>query len=163
MSAPQGLHVVEHHVARAGVPGAVLVHGSLDGAASFGRVVRRLQDLHVVTYDRRGYRGSRRMRPLGVLEDHVEDLVELVGKGPAVVIGHSYGGDVAIGAALAAPGAVVGLGAWEPPLSWLEWWPRRALISIAAAASPSPAPSRAPRLLCWKSRLRHARVPGRAC
>lgn len=126
MAVPEGLHVVEHHAARAGVPEVVLVHGSLDGAASFGRVVRRLQDLRVVTYDRRGYRGSRRVRPLGVLEDHVNDLVELVGRGPAVVIGHSYGGDVAIGAALAAPGAVVGLGAWEPPLSWLEWWPRRA-------------------------------------
>jgi pimeloyl-ACP methyl ester carboxylesterase len=126
MDVSGGLHVVEHHAGAAGIPAVVLVHGSLDRASSFGRVVRRLQDLRVVTYDRRGYRGSRRMRPLGVLVDHVKDLVELVGRGPAVVIGHSYGGDVAIGAALAAPGAVVGLGAWEPPLAWLEWWPRRA-------------------------------------
>lgn len=126
MDAPPGMHVVEHHVGSAGVPEVVLVHGSLDGASSFGRAVRRLQELRVVTYDRRGYRGSRRMRPVGVLEDHVKDLLQLVGQGPAVVIGHSFGGDVAIGAALAAPGAVVGLGAWEPPLAWLEWWPRRA-------------------------------------
>jgi pimeloyl-ACP methyl ester carboxylesterase len=119
------MHAVEHHAGIAGMPVVVLVHGSLDGAASFGRVVRRLPDLRIVTYDRRGYRGSRRMRPLGVLEDHVKDLVEVVGHGPAVVVGHSYGGDVALGAALAAPGAVVGVGAWEPPLSWMEWWPRR--------------------------------------
>ncbi len=108
------------------MPDVVLVHGSLDGAASFARVVRRLDDLRVITYDRRGYRGSRRMRPLGVLEDHVKDLVALVGPGQAVVVGHSYGGDVALGAAIAAPGAVVGVGAYEPPLAWLDWWPRRA-------------------------------------
>lgn len=128
MDAPEGMHVVEHHAGGAGAPAVVLVHGSLDGASSFGRVVRRLPDLRVVTYDRRGYRGSRRMRPAGVLEDHVEDLVELVGHGPVVAVGHSYGGDVAMGAALAAPGAVVGVGAWEPPLPWFEWWPRRARL-----------------------------------
>jgi pimeloyl-ACP methyl ester carboxylesterase len=126
MDQPGGLHVVDHHAPRPGVPDVLLVHGSLDGAASFGRVVRRLPDLRVITYDRRGYRASRRVRPLGVLEDHVKDLVALVGSGPAVVVGHSYGGDVALGAALAAPGAVAAVGAWEPPLSWMEWWPRRA-------------------------------------
>ncbi len=102
----------------------VLVHGSLDRATSFSRVVRRLPDLRVVTYDRRGYNHSRPL-PVGTLADHVVDLVSLLGNGPAVVVGHSYGGDVAIGAALAAPGTVVGVGAYEPPLPWLDWWPRR--------------------------------------
>ena len=92
-------------------------------------MVRRLPDLHVVTYDRRGYNHSRGLA-VGTLADHVSDLVELVGAGPAVVIGHSFGGDVALGAAAASAAAgseaIVGVGAYEPPLPWLEWWPRRA-------------------------------------
>ena len=143
---PPGLHVV-HHAAdarrarraetmpsparRGDVPTVVLVHGSLDRGASFVRVVRRLPDLDVVTYDRRGYHHS---RPAGVartLDAHVGDLVSLVGDGPAVVIGHSYGGDVALGAALRAPGAVSAVGVYEPPLPWMPWWPRRSARSIA--------------------------------
>ena len=109
----------------------VLVHGSLDRGATFVRVVRRLPDLYVVTYDRRGYHHS---RPAGVartLDEHVADLVALVGSGPAVVVGHSYGGDVALGAALAAPDAVRAVGVYEPPLPWKPWWPRRSARSIA--------------------------------
>lgn len=120
------LHVLTHHDhAPSGLPAVYLVHGSLDRATSFARVVRRLPDLRVITYDRRGYAGSRSLS-VGVLADHVADLVELVGTGPAVVVGHSFGADVAMGAALAAPGAVTGLGAYEPPMPWLDWWPRRA-------------------------------------
>jgi len=132
-TSPAGLHVVEHH----GEPGSpaptvVLVHGSLDRGASFARVVRRLADLHVVTYDRRGYHHSRAMPVARSLAQHVADLVSLVGKGPAVVVGHSYGGDVALGAAIEAPEAVGAVGAYEPPLPWLEWWPRRSASSITA-------------------------------
>lgn len=120
------LHVVDHHGAvPAERPTVVLVHGSLDRATSFARVVRRLPHLHVVTYDRRGYNRSRDL-PVGTLADHIADLVDLVGPGPAVVVGHSFGGDIAIGAALAAPGPIVGVGAYEPPMPWLDWWPRRA-------------------------------------
>lgn len=127
MARPAGLHVVDHHArsATAGLPPVYLVHGSLDRAGSFSRVVRRLPDLRVVTYDRRGYGRSRSM-PVGVLAEHVSDLLALVGPGPGVVVGHSYGGDVALGAAVASPATVIGVGAYEPPLTWLDWWPRRA-------------------------------------
>jgi pimeloyl-ACP methyl ester carboxylesterase len=129
---PQGLHLVEHGAASAGsMPMVVLVHGSLDRGATFARVVRRLGDLHVVTYDRRGYNRSRAMRVARSLDEHVADLVSVVGDGPAVVVGHSYGGDVAIGAALAAPDVIHGVGAYEPPLPWFEWWPHRSASSIA--------------------------------
>ena len=40
-------------------PLVVLVHGSLDRSASFARVVRRLDDVHTVVYDRGGYHRSR--------------------------------------------------------------------------------------------------------
>jgi len=105
----------------------VLVHGSLDRGTSFARVVRRLPDLHVVTYDRRGYHRSRDgIAPATTLEDHVADLVAIVDGRPSVVVGHSYGGDVALGAAAAAPDAVRAVGVYEPPLPWTDWWPRRA-------------------------------------
>ncbi len=109
----------------------VLVHGSLDRGASFARTVRRLADLHVVTYDRRGYHHSRAMPVARSLDEHVADLVALVGDGPAVVVGHSYGGDVALGAAIEAPDVIGAVGAYEPPLPWCEWWPRRTASSIA--------------------------------
>lgn len=128
---PVGLHVVEHRGdAAASTPTVVLVHGSLDRGASFARVVRRLADLHVITYDRRGYHHSRAMPVARSLAGHVADLVGLVGDGPAVVIGHSYGGDVALGAAMESPDVIRAVGAYEPPLPWCEWWPRRTASSI---------------------------------
>ena len=128
---PEGLHVVEHPGApgAAALPTVVLVHGSLDRGATFARTVRRLSDLHVVTYDRRGYHHSRSLPVARSLAEHVADLVSVVGDGPAVVVGHSYGGDVALGAAIESP-AVRAVGAYEPPLPWLEWWPRRTASSI---------------------------------
>jgi len=137
---PEGLHVVEHHAGTGSATDAgggparavtvVLVHGSLDRGASFARVVRRLGDLHVVTYDRRGYNHSRAMTVARSLEQHVDDLVAVAGAGPAVVIGHSYGGDVALGAAIASPETIRAVGAYEPPLPWMEWWPRRSASAI---------------------------------
>jgi pimeloyl-ACP methyl ester carboxylesterase len=120
----------------------VFVHGSLDRATSFARVVRRLGDLDVVTYDRRGYHRSRRAQRTsgrtvtlstsrvggensGVFEQHVLDLLEVVGARRSVVIGHSFGGDIALGAAIASPRTVVAVGAYEPPMPWAPWWPRR--------------------------------------
>jgi pimeloyl-ACP methyl ester carboxylesterase len=137
-AAPEGLHLVEHRGVEqrraedAGPsPTVVLVHGSLDRGATFARVVRRLDDLNVITYDRRGYNHSRDMPVARSLDEHVRDLVALVGPGPAVVIGHSYGGDVAMGAALASPDTIGAVGAYEPPLPWMDWWPRRSASSIA--------------------------------
>jgi pimeloyl-ACP methyl ester carboxylesterase len=134
---PDGLHVVEHRGDRADpddpspTPTVVLVHGSLDRGASFARAVRRLDDLHVVTYDRRGYHHSRAMPIARSLEEHIADLVAVVGDGPAVVVGHSYGGAVALGAAVQAPEVIGAVGAYEPPMPWTPWWPRRSASSIA--------------------------------
>ena len=107
-------------------PGAatvVFVHGSLDRGESFRRVMRRLPELAIVAYDRRGYQGSRRG---GVVDlgGHIEDLLSIAeaaasGGGPVVAVGHSLGGDVVMGAALAAPRAFRAVGAYEPPMPWL--------------------------------------------
>jgi pimeloyl-ACP methyl ester carboxylesterase len=122
---------------REGSAMVVLVHGSLDRAASFARVVRRLDDLHTVTYDRRGYHRSRRALPLNTtLDGHIDDLLAVIAGRPAVVVGHSYGGDVALGAALRRPDepAIRGVVAYEPPMPWLGPWSRRP--PDPAAASP---------------------------
>ncbi len=124
MTDPATLHVTRRPAAVAGAPTVVFVHGSLDRGDSFRRVVRRLPDMTTVTYDRRGYQGS---REAGVtdLAGHVDDLLGLASRaradapGPVVAVGHSFGGDVVVGAALADPGAFGAVGAYEPPMPWL--------------------------------------------
>jgi len=109
-------------------PIVVLVHGSLDRASSFARVVRRLDDFHTVTYDRRGYHRSRHVVPVhDTLDGHVDDLLAIIDDRPAVVIGHSYGGDIALGAALRTgrSGHIRAVAAFEPPMPWLGSWATR--------------------------------------
>ena len=89
MDHPSGLAVTEHvpEDRRRGDPVVVLVHGSLDRSTSFTRVLRRLEDLHTIVYDRRGYHGSRQAVPLATsLDDHVDDLLAVIGGRPAVVV-----------------------------------------------------------------------------
>ncbi len=105
----------------------VFVHGSLDRGDSFRRVMRRLPDVTAVAYDRRGYQGS---RGGGVVDlgGHIEDLLAVMeevrtasaaGSAPVVAVGHSLGGDVVLGAALAEPSLFDGVGVFEPPMPWL--------------------------------------------
>lgn len=153
-------------------PVVVLVHGSLDRATSFARVVRRLHDLHVVTYDRRGYHRSRNASVSGdyaatatSFERHVADLLEVVGNRRSVVIGHSLGGDVALGAALAEPETIRAVAAYEPPLPWLEWWPRRGGRDLAGEDPASFAESFFRRVVsdgAWERLSEHLREERRA-
>jgi pimeloyl-ACP methyl ester carboxylesterase len=105
-----------------GSPTVVLVHGSLDRSTSFARVVRRLPDLRTVVYDRRGYHRSRDAFPLhDDFDGHVGDLLSVIDERPSVVVGHSYGGDVALAAALRpeSRGSILAVAAYEPPMPWL--------------------------------------------
>ena len=76
-----------------------------------------------VTYDRRGYQGSRDMRPLN-FNAHVQDLLALAQReherGPVILFGHSYGGVVTLGAALADPSLVSMVLVYEAPLPWVH-------------------------------------------
>ena len=124
MTTPTGLHVTRRPAPVPGAPTVVFVHGSLDRGDSFRRVVRRLPDLTTVCYDRRGYQGS---RGAGVTDiaGHAHDLLALAAGaraeagGPVVAVGHSFGGDVVVAAALADPRAFGAIGAYEPPMPWL--------------------------------------------
>ncbi len=139
MPATHALAVTEHLPGSGteGCPLVVLVHGSLDRAASFARVIRRLDDLHTVAYDRRGYHRSRLAVPLNTtLDGHIDDLLEVVGGRPSVVVGHSYGGDIALGAAVrgGADAGIVSVVAYEPPMPWLGSWARSPNSNAAMAA-----------------------------
>jgi len=133
-----GLAVFEHRVDDARVT-VICVHGGLDRGGSFARLARRLTRDDLVTYDRRGYQGSRDLRPLGLGPD-VEDLVSLIDAEPGrpvILLGHSFGGVVTLGAALARPNRVAGLLCFETPLPWprtrppkpndssVAWWATR--------------------------------------
>lgn len=108
----------------AGAP-VVLVHGTMDRAAAFRRVVRQLPDLDVTVYDRRGYGESRSAGLSPGVDDQVRDLlavVESTGRGRVTLVGHSLGGLLSMHAFLAEPGAVASLGCWEPPMPWFDWY-----------------------------------------
>ncbi len=104
-------------------PTVVLVHGAMDRAASFGRTMRRLPDLDVVAYDRRGYAGSPHVPGRGTLEGHATDLATIVdwtGASSVVVVGHSMGGTVALALAARGDDRLVAVGAFESPAPWLD-------------------------------------------
>jgi len=132
---PSGLYADEREPAQRDAALVVLVHGSMDRGPSFSRVVTRLADLHVLTYDRRGYHRSRRALPLATsLDEHVDDLLSVLAGRHAVAAGHSYGGTVALAAASRRPEQIRGVVAYEPPAPWLPWWPRRSPGGSAATA-----------------------------
>jgi pimeloyl-ACP methyl ester carboxylesterase len=85
-------------------------------------LARRLPDLHLVIYDRRGYQGSRAQGAAPGLKEHLDDLVALLDQvspdRPVMIFGHSFGGVVAIAAALGSPERIGQVLAFEPPLAW---------------------------------------------
>jgi pimeloyl-ACP methyl ester carboxylesterase len=138
MTRLHGLAVVEEGPADA--PVVVLVHGSMDRMAGFARVASRLaRDYRVVRYDRRGYgRSVHHPGPFGIA-DHIDDLVDIVGGRAAVLVGHSMGGNVALGAAARLPDLVRGVAVYEIPLSWLPNWPSNSATARVAADPHDPA------------------------
>ncbi|HEY5439202.1 MAG TPA: alpha/beta hydrolase [Acidimicrobiales bacterium] len=116
-----GLAVAERRVTN---PEATLIciHGGLDRGGSFARLARRCERFDVVTYDRRGYQGSRALQPLD-LEHHVSDLLALArqerARGPVILFGHSFGGVVALAASVAELALTSLVLVYEAPLPWI--------------------------------------------
>ena len=104
----------------------VLVHGAMDRGASFSRVVRRLEGVDVVVYDRRGY-GESLGAAIAVggpvtLAQHAQDLVDVARWCDAtrlVVVGHSIGGTVAVLAARDQGAAWAAVATYESPVPTL--------------------------------------------
>lgn len=98
----------------------------------------RLADFSVVTYDRRGYAGSSRLGPPVSFDEQVADLTVVLGGEPAVVFGHSYGGDIVLAAAASSPGLIPVAFVWEPPQPWLDWWPGSSASAGAGLSGMDP-------------------------
>jgi pimeloyl-ACP methyl ester carboxylesterase len=96
----------------------------MDRNTAFARCVGHLRDLHTLRYDRRGYAKS---AGLGAptIAGHVDDLIELFDERPGVAVGHSLGGVIALAAAQRRPDIVRAVGAYEAPMPWIEWWPKK--------------------------------------
>lgn len=97
-------------------PPLVLVHGSPAEGRAWGRVARHLGAFRVLTPDLPGYGGSGRL-PHGAgtaaMADAVAAVIDAAGA-PVWLAGHSYGGNVALHAALARRARVRGLALFEP-------------------------------------------------
>ncbi|WP_334141783.1 alpha/beta fold hydrolase [Rhabdothermincola sp.] len=129
-------------------PRVVFVHGTLDRAAAFLKVARRLPDLELVRYDRRGYGRSLESGEAADLDAMVADLVEVLGGEPAVLVGHSLGGVIALATAEREPPLVLAVAAFEAPMPWVPWWPERSrLEDPLSAGGPEAAASAVERFM----------------
>jgi pimeloyl-ACP methyl ester carboxylesterase len=121
----------------------VLVHGSLDRSSGLLKLSHRLDSEYRVTlYDRRGYgRSNPHPGPFGI-DEQVADLVELLtrdNRRTALLVGHSYGGNVALATAARHPHLIAGVVVYESPLSWLPWWPGTTAGASATSWGSDPA------------------------
>jgi pimeloyl-ACP methyl ester carboxylesterase len=122
-----------------GNPRIVFVHGAMDRSTSFARLRRCFPDHTTVAYDRRGYARSLEVPSATAFPEHVVDLEAVVGIEPSVIVGHSYGGVVALALAATRPDLVKALMIFEAPMPWTDWWPGNAGGStIAAGAAGGP-------------------------
>ena len=104
----------------------VLVHGAMDRGAGMAQLARHLRDAPTLRYDRRGYGRAIGLGP-GRLVDHVDDLIAIVGTGPVILFGHSFGGLVVLAAAATGRLDVCGVATWEVPTPWIDGWSGRKL------------------------------------
>jgi pimeloyl-ACP methyl ester carboxylesterase len=104
----------------AGEP-VITVHGGWTGQAVWQAFASELrEDYAVTTYDRLGHADSERPASGYTRRRHEDDLIALVerlGRGPAHLVGNSYGGAVILGVATRRPELVRGLVVHEPALA----------------------------------------------
>jgi pimeloyl-ACP methyl ester carboxylesterase len=118
------MSIWSHEVGPDGAPLIVLIHGAMDRSAGMLKLSRQLDvEYRVLRYDRRGYGRSKPHPGPFTVEAHVDDLVTLLAGRRALLVGHSFGGNVALATAERHPALVRAVAVYETPLSWLEWWP----------------------------------------
>ena len=97
----------------------------MDRASSFAKVAKILRDdgFDVLTYDRPGYASAVDDTPFPDVSSAADDLLERIGAREAVAVGHSFGGHVAMLAAIRRPDVVRAVGVFETPYAWEDFWP----------------------------------------
>jgi pimeloyl-ACP methyl ester carboxylesterase len=126
--------VPAHETGPDDAPLLVLVHGAPDRRTAFRRVIEHLPDLRVVTYDRRGYGEAADMAPATSLADYAQDLLAVLDGRRAIVVGHSFGGNVALLAATVRPELFEAVGIWESSMCWLPGWPTDHIAVVRSIA-----------------------------
>jgi pimeloyl-ACP methyl ester carboxylesterase len=115
----------------------------MDRQAAFSRMARSLSQSHpVLTFDRRGYGKSVQQRGTFSVDEQVSDLQEVLEQRAStqqvILVGHSFGGVVALSYAQRFPDAIAGLVVYESPMSWEPWWPKDSGGSAAVAVGNDP-------------------------
>jgi pimeloyl-ACP methyl ester carboxylesterase len=131
------LHVESHGPETS--PVILLVHGAPDRSATFRGVLEFYQHRRVIAYDRRGYGRSLEATPARTMRDHANDLVGILESCPTppIVIAHSFGSNVTMLAATLRPAVFAAMGLWEPPLPWIDWWPKAFTTAVATSNEPA--------------------------
>ncbi len=105
-------------------PLVLLIHGSMDRSTGMLKLSRALDERFLVLrYDRRGYGRSAPHAGPFTMASQVGDALDVLDGRRAVLVGHSYGGNVALALAASRPELVAGVALYESPLSWMPWWP----------------------------------------
>lgn len=116
----------------------VLVHGVLDRGRSFAKVAELLADeCTMLTYDRRGYGSS--LDAAGTPADvhgQIADLVTILDGRRAVLVGHSFGGVIAAGAAVRCPDLVEALVMYESGPAWVPGWDDTTMRTMLGGPDP---------------------------
>ena len=118
----------------------VFVHGVLGRGRSFDRIADVLApECRMLWYDRRGYGASAGVAaPVGI-DVHVADLLTVLDGRRAVLVGHSFGGVIAMGVAVRAPESVGALVLYETSLAWVPGWDDSIMQGVFASDDPETA------------------------
>lgn len=161
-----------HALVHGAGPDLVLIHGASGSLRDFshGLIEQLGREFRVIAFDRPGFGWSDPLPGGGTLTEqarHLRQAARLLGADKPVVMGHSYGGSVALAWAVDAPDSVAALVpvsapsfGWTSGLPWLyrltaplpgqallvplitAWTPRAYLMSeVAAVFAPDPMPA----------------------
>jgi pimeloyl-ACP methyl ester carboxylesterase len=111
---------LEYRVVGAGEP-VLLVHGAIFSSVGFDPLLPEaaLKGYQLISYNRRGYAGSTRARVPFTMADQAADalaLLDKLGIRRAHIVGHSYGGAIALQIAQNHPERVASLSLFEPAI-----------------------------------------------
>jgi pimeloyl-ACP methyl ester carboxylesterase len=124
------------------------IHGTPSSAVLWEEAAAGLAEIcRCIIYDRRGFHRSGRPVPFEAVDlaDHVDDaaaLLDALSATPAVVIGRSTGGEIALALAHRHPEKVTALALLEPAVFWLDpeaqAWAGRLREKVLEAAAIEP-------------------------